>query len=328
MYVFRRLLNPEIFQGRHRKRNYFEGWYFKLIDAGMDNAVAVIPGVAYGNSAADRHAFVQVLDALNCKTYYIRYDLSDFKYNDSLFEIRIGANYFSGSEIELNISDKQLKLNGRLAFCNIVPFPKTIFKPGIMGPFSYVPFMECHHGIVNMHHRIEGRLTLTGRDIDLNGGYGYIEKDWGSSFPEVWVWLQSNHFGNDDVTLMFSAAKIPWLGRSFMGFISFIRIRREITIFATYNRSRITGLNYDNNCLVISLQGRRSKMRIEARHSDGGILKAPKNGLMYGEILESITAEVRVTLFDNHGRVIYEGTGTHTGLEISDDMINSYFAGG
>jgi hypothetical protein len=46
---------------------------------------------------------------------------------------------------------------------------------------------------------------------------------------------------------------------------------------------------------------------------------------MKGEILESITAEVLVTLHDNVGNVLYKGKGTHAGLEISTDMINEYF---
>ncbi|MCK7537696.1 MAG: tocopherol cyclase family protein [Marinilabiliales bacterium] len=29
---------------------------------------------------------------------------------------------------------------------------------------------------------------------DFSGGRGYIEKDWGHSFPSAYVWMQSNHF--------------------------------------------------------------------------------------------------------------------------------------
>jgi hypothetical protein len=325
MYSMNRVLNPEIYQGKYKKRKYFEGWYFKLTDRELVNAFAVIPGVAFGAVREDRHSFVQVLDANECKTYYVRYEMSDFKYHTDSFQIVIGNNFFSRDEIRLDLNNHQIELKGSLAFNNIVEFPKSILSPGIMGPFSYIPFMECHHGIVNIHHEIAGQLCMLGRDIDFTDGYGYIEKDWGSSFPEAWIWLQSNHFGNDDVTVMFSVAKIPWLGKFFMGFISFIRMRDEIFFFATYNRARITSIQYERGDLVIQLQGRNHKMRIEAWHSDGGTLKAPKKGLMEGEILESITAEVLVTLYDYVGNVLYEGKGTHAGLEISTDMINEYF---
>lgn len=29
--------------------------------------------------------------------------------------------------------------------------------------------------------------------MDFSGGRGYIEKDWGQSFPAAWVWLQINY---------------------------------------------------------------------------------------------------------------------------------------
>ncbi len=66
-------------------------------------------------------------------------------------------------------------------------------------------------------------------------------------------------------------------------------------------------------------------MEIIAKHSDGGILKTPKNGLMDHEILESITAVVQVKLSDKKGCIIYSGIGTHAGLEIANEMIFSLF---
>lgn len=323
MYLLKRLFNPEIYQGSHKRSNYFEGWYYKLIDAEMKKAVAVIPGVSYGGGNEARHAFIQVLDADECRVSYVRFDIADFSYNKDRFEVRIGGNYFSGSEMRLDIKDKQLTMKGRLAFSNIIAFPKTLLRPGIMGPYTFIPFMECRHGVINIHHEITGELEISGEYFNFNGGYGYIEKDWGASFPETWVWLQSNHFGADDVTLMFSAAKIPWLGSSFPGFISFIRLGDRFNLFATYTGAKIQKLSYDDKHLEIALSDKSREMRIDAVHTAGGILKAPKNGMMKGEISESITAEAGVTLSDSSGSVIYRGRGTHTGLEIANDSIFS-----
>lgn len=35
--------NPERFQGRHKRKSYFEGWYYKIIDASEKYAFAIIP---------------------------------------------------------------------------------------------------------------------------------------------------------------------------------------------------------------------------------------------------------------------------------------------
>lgn len=323
-YSFRKLFNPEIFQGKYKKKNYFEGWYYKIIDSSMKHAYAVIPGVSLGRGINDSHAFVQVLDAFGCKVNYIKYDISGFKFNESKFEAEIADNYFSDSEIRLDVKNADFSMNGRLQFKNIVPYPKTLLRPGIMGPYSYVPFMECYHGIVSIHHDIAGQMSVTGGVADFNEGYGYIEKDWGRSFPEAWIWLQSNHFNSRDVSLMFSTAKIPWFGSYFKGFISFLRIGSKIYLFSTYTKAKIVNLDYHGNCLNILLEDRNYEMEITAEHSDGGMLKAPKNGLMKREVLESINASVKVRLSDKAGKIIFEGQGTHTGLEIVDEIFKYY----
>ena len=73
------------------------------------------------------------------------------------------------------------------------------------------------------------------------------------------------------------------------------------------------------------LSDKNNEMKIDAVHTAGGILKAPKNGMMKGEISESITAEADVILSDNSGSVIYRGHGTHTGLEIANESIFKMF---
>ncbi len=321
MYVLKRLFNPEIYQGKYRRSNYFEGWYYKIIDSSMKHAYAVIPGVSLGKGISDSHAFIQVLDAFGCKANYIKYDISSFHFSENKFEVVLADNYFSDSEILLNVKDESFSMNGRLLFKNIVQYPKTLLRPGIMGPYSYVPFMECYHGIVSIHHNIFGQMSVSGDVADFSEGYGYIEKDWGRSFPEEWIWLQSNHFPSGDVSLMFSTAKIPWLGRRFTGFISFLRIGSKIHLFSTYTKAKIVMLEYHDNCLHILMEDRNYKMEITAAHSEGGILKAPKNGLMRREVLESINASVTVRLSDKAGKVLFEGNGTHTGLEIVDDNL-------
>ena len=32
MYIISKLFNPEIFQGKFKRKSYFEGWYYKIVD--------------------------------------------------------------------------------------------------------------------------------------------------------------------------------------------------------------------------------------------------------------------------------------------------------
>ena len=40
MNTLKRLFNPEIFQGVNKDKNYFEGYYFKLVDKEEKNSFA------------------------------------------------------------------------------------------------------------------------------------------------------------------------------------------------------------------------------------------------------------------------------------------------
>ena len=60
-----------------------------------------------------------------------------------------------------------------------------------MGPFHYLPFLECNHAIISLRHHITGSLKVNNQKFQIIGD-GYIEKDWGRSFPQDYLWLQSN----------------------------------------------------------------------------------------------------------------------------------------
>lgn len=326
MNFIKKIFYPEIFQGKYKNKNYFEGWYFKNIDKSKESALAVIPGISMGKNKNEHHCFIQILDAINGKINYLKYDINDFKYNENYFAINIKNNFFSENEMRLNILTDDINISGSLKFDNVIQLEKKPFRPGIMGPFSFIPFMECYHGIVNIHHDIKGKIKYNNNVIDFNHGYGYIEKDWGKSFPKAWIWLQSNHFYKDDATVMFSIAKIPFLSGCFTGFISFLRVKDKIYCFATYTNAKIKKLKIENEMLDIVICDKEYKFELSAENSSKGLLKAPKQGEMIREIYESINAKVKVILTDKKGKVIFAGEGTNAGMEVmcdkSDFMVN------
>ena len=92
---FTAFFNPEQFQGWGKKKNYFEGWYFKLISADEKNAFAFIPGIAM-DAAGNQHAFIQVLDGKKQTSVYHKFSINDFtakpKNSPLLLEIIIFQN--------------------------------------------------------------------------------------------------------------------------------------------------------------------------------------------------------------------------------------------
>ena len=58
---------------------------------------------------------------------------------------------------------------------------------------------------------------------------GYIEKDWGTSFPNKYFWLQCNDFATGNASIMISVAEIPFLGTKFTGCICSVYLNGKNT---------------------------------------------------------------------------------------------------
>jgi hypothetical protein len=313
MGYLHRLYHPEIFQGNLDKRNYFEGWYFKIVAPEEKAALAVIPGVSIGRDEPD-HAFIQVLDGVMSKSYYYRFPLDQFSADEHTLDIRIGDNKFSEKKIELHLKDFEgdIKLEGNC------PIPKSVLSPGIMGWYSFMPRMECYHGIVSMHHSLNGSLMVSGKSVDFGKGIGYLEKDWGTSFPKCWIWAHSNHFHTDSpISVMASVAHIPWMGNYFIGFIVAFLYDGKVEIFATYNNSKRTTAIVDDKVFMTFYKGKK-QLKIVAHHGPGAELRSPIKGLMTGKVNESLQARLDLT-YSIKDRVIFQGSGTTAGLEVAGE---------
>jgi tocopherol cyclase len=321
MKSFYKIFHPEIFQGSLKNKNYFEGWYFKHVSSDTGNAFAVIAGISISE---DPHSFVQYIDGNTGKTSYFRYKPGDFTANRKIFEVQLGSSIFTSEAIILDLENGELKINGEIRNINTSPLPKKILNPGIMGWYSFVPGMECNHGVVSTGHNLEGRVTVNGQVSDYQDGKGYIEKDWGVSFPESWIWLQCNNFGNDNVSVMISIAKIPWRGSYFMGFISFISIKGRTEILATYNRAKIIKLSrLDSKRTEVIIRKDSFTLLAVITKEGAGTLKAPLKGLMSSVIKESLNSGVFLELKKGN-TVLYSGNGVRTAYEETDRIFN-YF---
>lgn len=312
------LRDTAFFQGSNRRKRYFEGWYFKCISADRKHAIAVIPGMAI-DPQGKRHAFVQVINAVSGKTWYYHFPYSDFRSPSDSFAVFIGKNTFGPDGLSLDIETDEGSISGKLTFTDIHRFPTSRLSPGIMGPFTYIPFMECYHGIIHLYHRLEGTIELDGVSLDFTDGVGYIEKDYGRSFPSTYLWLQASHFNPQGASFVFSQARIPFLGSEFPGFFAYFTNFSDINVrFATYNRSRLSKWRVDAAAGTCAgeLTGPAGTLLFEAKMSGGGKLRAPVDGLMDREIIESITALVSVKLIGRHGEVLFEGASSEAGMEI------------
>ena len=315
-----KLFKPQVFQGRTDYTNYFEGWYFKQVSSDLQQVYSFIPGISL--NPENSHAFIQVINGINGESHYIPFPPDQFYWAKDKLEIKIGNSVFTRDEIRLNIDAKGIRVKGNVQFSGHVDYPRSLFSPGIMGWYSFVPFMECKHDVVSVNHLLSGSLQVNDEEYDFTGGKGYIEKDWGRSFPKAWLWLHCNSFANPETSLMVSIADIPWLGSYFLGLIGFLYVNGEFFRFNTYGNAKINELSNSGDRVTVRLQNKKHLLELSIRKNTSGILKAPVNGEMSRHIKESIDSEVEVKLLDKKHNILFEDHGRRAGLETIEAIFH------
>ena len=247
--------------------NYFCGWYIKCQDA--FRTVAFIP--AYHITGGVKTCSLQVIT--NEGAWYIDYPIGQFRMDEN--SVTIGPNTFSKQGCKLDIHTPELTVTGELTFG-----PFTPLAYDIMGPFKYVPFMQCRHSVFSMKHRVRGELRINGESWKLTVGECYIEGDRGRSFPREYLWTQCcNPWGS----IMLSVADIPFCGLHFTGVICAITYQGRKYRLATYLGARAVSIQ---NGEIIIRQGRKT-LTVRRLEDRGKPLAAPVGGDMKRIIRES-----------------------------------------
>lgn len=175
--------------------------------------------------------------------------------------------------------------------------------------------MECNHAILCMKSTTNGFIKFNNKKINFNNGIGYVEKDWGISFPKTYIWCQGNNFKTSNASFMLSIADIPFKTLNFKGIICTLLLNDKEYRFATYNNTKIIKYDIDNNLLNIVLKKGNYYLYINSKHTEGLKLIAPVKGKMEKDIIESISSSINITLTKDN-KVIFSDTSTNCGLEI------------
>jgi tocopherol cyclase len=272
---------------------------------------------------ADSHAFIMLLDARKHRLCYVRYPPDSFAARKNPFELTIGGSRFSTRGISLDMADGATTIHAEMRFSKAVPWPVRALSPGVMGWYAFVPGMECYHGVLSFTHAIDGYIDISGDRVDLSGGRGYSEKDWGRSMPTSWIWMQTNHFDEDDISLTGSVARIPWLGRAFTGFIFGLYLRGRLYRFTTYTGAKVSKISMTDERIDLVIEDRVHRLEIGADRAEGVSLPAPRLGEMTARVSESLSSHITVDLYRKDKAVpemIFSGTGRNAGLEFVGDL--------
>ena len=271
-----------------RRKEYFEGWYYKHVTPDENTVICFIPGVSISHEKTK--SFIQVNyaqrmgDTWDQTTDWVDCDAPQIR--DEPFGLRLGGCRFSRDGVSIAYRGKRIQVLGELRFHNSIAPPASRWAPTLMGPFSNLPGLECIHSVISLSHTIEGLLTINGKPVEFSRGKGYIEKDWGSSFPRRYVWMQSNHFAREG-SLFFSWADIPMLGMYFRGYIAHLYYQGVHHRYATYTRGKCK-LRHNEHTVDVVLTNGNSELTISAEQTVGAELIAPYHGKMIQTIKEGL----------------------------------------
>jgi hypothetical protein len=319
----------------------------------------VIPGVHMNDN--NRHSFIMV--AYDNISHYYRFPFETFSSSSEEFIIQIDneKNVFSYEKLILNLqpnaeddATESFRMNLTLSSHTSTPDLSWI-APGTMGPYSWIPTMQCYHHVLSMKHHIHGSIQINQDENITISGIGYIEKDWGHSFPSIWIWGQANQWENlpstSSASLFFSLALIPWyFNLEFAGFLVVFEYNHEFYRFNTYLQSIVDDLSVDNKTNQLSFNVYdvlfQYKLHVsthlnQSENIHGAMLYGPRHGRMekfVKEILaKNIYFNVRLSkliqnptlktnnhdLFTQHGyseEMIFQGRAENVALEITGDV--------
>lgn len=277
-----------------KNREYFKGLYFKCADE--KQTIAFIPSVHYFDGRTD--ALLQIIT--DSAAYQIPFP--KIKLAEKPLFARLGNSIFSEDGIKVNIRTKGLNVRGALKFGELTPISYDI-----MGPFGYVPFMQCRHSVYSMYHRVDGRILINGQSCEFKNGAGYIEGDRGRSFPKRYVWTHCDFENN---SLMLSAADIPLFGCCFTGIICVVMLNGKEHRLATYLGAKLKQIG--NNSIIVSQGGYELTAKLIKKNSHQ--LFAPVNGKMGRTIHESASCTAYYK-FSFNKKILCEFTSDRASFE-------------
>ncbi len=308
---YSKIKHPFQLQGSLTRSNYFEGWYYKQVHLEKDKTISFIFGFSTG--CKNPHSFIQVIQSNPLTVHYFSFPLNAFKIDGASFTL--DENRFSQDEIELHLTQADLTIDGHLILSDHSILDHSFFMPNIMGPFAYLPFLECNHGVVSMHHHVDGTLMINHEPYHFKQAIGYIEKDWGASFPKRYIWIQGNHFKDSKVRFMASIADIPFLGFAFEGIICQLDLGQRRLRFATYNASTFHHLTKTDDGFEFELKKGSLTLHVTTHIFSTGDLKSPHLGNMIQTIKEGLGGTVDLIL-NEKGHEPLRLSSEHCGIEI------------
>lgn len=315
--VLPKIYNNQLFHSNLKRNNYFENWLFKLVSEDRKSVFTIIPVLVLGKN---KLCYIEILNGLTGETFFKEFPLNKYSVKTDTMYCKIDNTVFSKDGISLDLKLPENNLKGEINFGDLNPFKGSSFSPGIIGFFSFIPFLESYISIVSMHTQINGNITIGSNSYNFANGSCYIEKNWGKKYPEFWLWTQCNTFNVKNSSVFLSISPGNLYGRKFVALLCYFVFEGKVYNFSLHKRARVTSLKKEGRTVFIEIQKKQLKLDISIIPRIAGKIKVPSASNNDRFINESSTATIHLNLY-NTDKQICSIEGEFADFNLVGDII-------
>jgi hypothetical protein len=286
-----RIFKPTTLRGNLERNTYFEGWFQKIYSKEYNSSFVIIYGYATRNTE-DTFGFIQILFP-NKTTEIIYFNRNEFSCDPDRHIVRMGENLLTTEIIQINTKDLIIHLK---LMNNHVS--KT-FKNS-MGYNYFLPNLPCYHAVLNTGHLVSGEIKQKNERFIIENELGYLEKNWGTSFPENYCWLHAVDPNDSQISLLFSLAEIKWLGKKFIKHVGHFRFDGTQIDLRELNNIAVDYLTLSRNKQVIRITSKTILIEISITIGNKVIFKGPAEGKLSRDIIHFTDEVIDVSFIQNN----------------------------
>jgi hypothetical protein len=278
---------PNSIRGTFERNKFFEGWFQKVYSKAHKASFILIYGYATHNSD-DEFGFLQVLIPNQVP------ELVYFPKNEVSCDIEkhifcMGNNLLTTELIRIDIHDLRIDLNLKSSQ------PFRTFKNS-MGYTYFIPNLPCYHSVLNTAQSVSGEIQYKGLCYTLDHEMGYLEKNWGTTFPENYFWVHAIDPNNPAISLLFSRAQIVWLGKTYIKHVGYFCFDGQQIELRELKNFSVSNSNLGPENRIIQIRSASAHLDLALECGSEVLFKGPKDGALSRIIQHQTDASIKVSL--------------------------------
>lgn len=296
---------PNSIRGTFERNKFFEGWFQKVYSKAHKASFILIYGYATHNSD-DEFGFLQIL--IPNQTPEIVY----FPKNEVACDIekhifRMGKNLLTTELIRIEINGLSIDLNMN----NTQTF--RTFKNS-MGYTYFIPNLPCYHSVLNSAQSVSGEIKHQGQCYTFDHEMGYLEKNWGTTFPESYFWVHAIDPNNPAISLLFSRAKIVWLGKTYIKHVGYLCFAGQQIELRALKNVTVSNSSISPENRSIQIRSAAAQLDLALEFGREVQFKGPKDGALSRMIAHQTDAKVEVSLTYENRKHQFQMVGNYENI--------------